>query len=191
MKISRYAKSLVYMIFTLIFLALSTYFQVAMHKNGLENVYFKSVFYIFITAIACIGTAVYSYRSFTKRHREHAGDSLFLLIIGLALVAAAVFVIVNFGGLGDIFDASGYTAANLNIVLMTVMPVPFFIRGLCLALSKREENRGLRGAALAFCAVAAAAYILSIAVGGMMRMVHYSGSSSESSSSETFEEKGV
>lgn len=191
MKISRYAKSLVYIIFTLIFLALSTYFQVAMHKNGLENVYFKSDFYIFITAIACIGTAVYSYRSFTKRHREHAGDSLFLFIVGLALVAAAVFDIVNFGGLGDTFDVSGYTAANLNIVLMTVMPVPFFIRGLCLALSKREDNRTLRGAALAFCAFAAAAYILSIAFGGMMRMVNYSGSSSESSSSETLEEKGV
>lgn len=192
MKISRYAKSIVYMVFALIFVVLSTYFQVAMHRNGLEEIYFKTNAYIFITAIACIGTAVYSYRSYTKRHREHVRDSLFLFIVGLVLMTAAVLCIVNFGGIGDTFNAGGYTAANVNIVLMTVMPAPFFIRGLFLALSKREENRRLHGASLAFCAIVTAAYLLSVALGGMMRMVYYSGSASDISSvSEVDEEKSV
>lgn len=191
MTISRYAKSIVYMMFALLFLALSTCFQVAMHKDGLESVYFTSNLYLFVAAVACTGTAVYSYRSFTRRHREHAGDSLFLLIFGLLFLTAAVFNIVSFGGLGDTFTESGYTAANLNIVLMTAMPAPFCVRGWVLALSGREEKRSARGPALLVCAIVTAAYILSVAGGGMMRMVRYDGSSSESSSSETLAEKGV
>lgn len=193
MKISRFAKSIAYMFLTLIALVLSTYFQIAMHKaNGLEDTYFLSNFYIFIAGAVCLGTAVYSFRSFTKRHKEYKSDSLFFLFTGILLMTAAVFTIISYGGIGDTFDANGYTAANVNIVIMTVLPAPFFIRGLFLALSHREDNPGLRRAALALSAVVAAAYIFSVTLGGMMRFVYYENETAHSpSSSETIDDKSV
>lgn len=171
MKISRFVKSICYLCLTAVLLAVSTSVQLSMRREGgLESAYFMSNTYLFITAIVLLGTAVYSYRSYTRRHREHVRDSLFLLVMGLATMVAALVGWVGFGGLGEDFAETGYTAANLNVIVMTLLPLPPLIRAFLLAYSR--ENRRRRVSLIA-CTIVAAVYAVIIAAGGMLRMVYY------------------
>lgn len=181
MHISRFVKAILYLAVTVLLLVLSASLQMAMHtEGGLENAYFRSSAYIFITAVACLGTAIYSYKAFTKRHSEHKADSLFFFLTGLLLTVSALGVLVFFGGLSSPFGQTGYTAANVNILLMTLIPLPFFIRGAVLAFSTHSESRAQRGGILLACGIVAAAYIAALAGGAMMRMVNYQTDSSYS-----------
>ena len=117
MNISRFAKSIAYLAAAALLLLLSVIFQVGMHsEGGPEASYFRSNTFLFVVAIGCIGTGVYSYIGYVRRHREHALDSLFLLLVGLAVLIASILVFLNFGGLAGTFDKAGYTAVNINIV---------------------------------------------------------------------------
>ncbi len=196
MKISRFLKTILYLVLTAILLGISTSLQLAFHRQeSLAAAYFQSNLYLFIMAAACLGTAVYSYRAYTRRHREHAADSLFLLLLGIVLMVAAVLTMVSFGGLGEEFTKTGYTAANVNIVLMSALPLPFLIRAIVLAVSCGRHEPSRRTPALIACGVVAAAYVLCLALGGMMRMVRYDPQSPYTSFSseqdESVEEAGI
>lgn len=100
MNISRFAKSIAYLAAAALLLLLSVIFQVGMHsEGGPEASYFRSNTFLFVVAIGCVGTGVYSYIGYVRRHREHALDSLFLLLVGLAVLIASILVFLNFGGL--------------------------------------------------------------------------------------------
>ena len=110
MNITRFAKSIAYLAAAALLIAVSVFFQVGMHsEGGMETSYFRSNLFLFIAAIGCLGTGVYSYIGYVRRHREHAFDSLFLVLVGAAVMAAYLFVFLNFGGLGDTFEKDGYT----------------------------------------------------------------------------------
>lgn len=189
MKISRFLKTILYLVLTAILLGVSTSLQLAFHRQeGLANAYFQSNLYLFIMAAVCLGTAVYSYRAYTRRHREHAVDSLFLLLIGIVLMIAAILTMVNFGGLDEEFTEAGCTAANVNIVLMSALPLPFLIRSIILAFSCGQYEPSRRTPALIACGVVTVAYVLCLALGGMMRMVRYEPASSYSTSSSPEED---
>ena len=62
MNISRFAKSIAYLAAAALLLLLSVIFQVGMHsEGGPEASYFRSNTFLFVVAIGCIGTGVYSY----------------------------------------------------------------------------------------------------------------------------------
>lgn len=196
MKVSRYAKSILYSLFIAVLIVFSTVYQVSMHTaGGMESAYFKSNTYLFIMAAGCLGIGVYSYFSFSRRHREHKADSLLFLFTGLVLMAAVFTAFINFGGLDENLVSAGnklaYTAVNVNIILMSALPVPFYIRSLGLACSKREKSPALRRVALAFSALIAVAYISILALGGMMRLVYASDSIDASESSVLTAEKSA
>lgn len=190
MTISRFAKSIAYLAAAALLLLLSVIFQVGMHnEGGPETSYFRSNTFLFVVAIACIGTGVYSYIGYVRRHREHALDSLFLLLIGLVLLVSCILVFLNFGGLIGSFDQEGYTAVNINIIVLTVLPLPFLIRGLVLAFSTREDSRARRLGVQIAALLIIAGFVLSLAVGGTMRTMQYdpslvSGEYGESSEEE-------
>lgn len=73
----------------------------------------------------------------------HALDSLFLLLVGLVFLIARIVVFLLFGGLEGDFAEEGYTAVNINIVLLTALPVPF-LSGVGTGLSTREDSRTRR-----------------------------------------------
>ena len=185
MKISRFAKAIMYLVATVGLLAISVYFQVGMHrKDGLEASYFGSMIYMYILAATFVGTAIYSYASYTRRHREHRMDSLFVLFVGLAVMTAAITTFVCYGGLQETFTESGYTAANLNMILLTAVPVPFLIRSIVLACTTHENSRARRlGVQVAALLVAVVMGVL-IATGSMMKMVRYSGETNTNSQAE-------
>ncbi len=189
MNISRFAKSIAYLTGAALLLLLSVVFQIGMHSEaGPETSYFQSNTFLFVVAVACIGTGVYSYIGYVRRHREHALDSLFLLLVGLVFLIASILVFLNFGGLAGSFAEEGYTAVNINIVLLTVLPVPFLIRGMVLAFSTREDSRARRMGVQIAALLITAGLVLSLALGGMMRMMRYDASAAASDGYEETDE---
>lgn len=191
MNISRFGKAVAYLAATALLTVISVLLQLGMHREGgLESSYFQSNMVLFLAGAACTGTAVYSYRAYSRRHREHVWDSLFLLIVGLIYLIASVVMFFLFGGLGNEFSEGGYTAANINIVLLTVLPLPFLLRGIVLAVSTREASAARRfGAGLAALLVTLG-FLLCVAMGGMMRMVRYIGEEPEQTPSVSYDEGG-
>lgn len=128
-----------YLVFTTGLFLLSVFFTAGIHNPGhLEQNYFRSTSYLFILAAVLIGGAIYSYQAYTRKYREHAWDSLLLLVTGLALMGTVLFIILYYGGLEGTFTESGYTAANVNIVVLAMLPLPFFVRTAVLVLSLQE-----------------------------------------------------
>lgn len=175
-KITRFAKSIVYLVFTTGLLLLSVFFTAGIHNTEqLEQNYFRSTSYLFILAAVLIGAAIYSYQAYTRKYREHVWDSLLLLVTGLVLMGAVLFIILYYGGLEGTFTESGYTAANVNIVVLAMLPLPFFVRTVVLAFSLQEPRRGRRLGVQIACAVLLAGMILTFALGGLLGMVRYTG----------------
>lgn len=146
MNISRFAKAIAYECLTALLLVISVLFQAAMHTEGqMEEAYVRSNVLLFLTAAVLLGVGVYSLMSYTRRHRQHVWDSVFFLVIGFAFMIAAVMTIVNFGGLEGTFTESGYTAMNVNVVLLTALRCPSGFVGYT-GLLYREKSVGKRTA---------------------------------------------
>lgn len=174
MTISRFAKTIVYLIGTAALTLLSAYFVSPMYSaETLEAGYFRSIGFLFAAACALLGVALYSYRAYTRRYREHRTDSLLCLIVGIVYMIAAIAVILLFGGLEGTFDESAYAAVNVNSMLLSVLPVPFLIRTLVLSLTTHEESRGRRAGVLAGTVLLIGLYVSLVATGHMMRTVSY------------------
>lgn len=174
MKLTRFAKAILYILLTAVLLALSSVFQTAMHTEGkLEEHYFQSNSFLFIFAAVLLGSAVYAYLSYTRRHREHLSDNLILFAVGLALMVTVVTVVLSYGGLEGPFTESGYTAVNINIIVLSVLPLPFWIRAGVLAFSTREDSRIRRRIVQTGFFLLTAAVIVLAATGCMWRMERY------------------
>ncbi len=174
MTLSRFAKSLLYTGLAAVLTALSVYYQQMLHQeSGPAAGYFAIHRVLFFVAVALMGVAVYSFLSYTRKQKRHRADSLMLLISGVLLMVVTIALWIGFGGVQEPFDATGYMAVNIQIAVLTVLPVPFWIRGMVLACTTHEESKGKRWAAkLASLAVAVLLVVL-VAAGGMMRMMYY------------------
>lgn len=187
MNISRFAKCIVYEVVTALLLVIGVAFQAAMHKSGgLETSYFRSNGFLFLLAVTLIGTAVYSYLSYTRRHKQHRADSLFLLLTGLVLLLVALVIFFRFGGLERPFPEAGYTAANINIAVLTALPVPFLVRTFVLALSTREDKPAKRRGVQITALVLTAALVVLLATGQTLHMVRYTGESNAAGSNSRY-----
>lgn len=174
MKISRCTKAVIYQIAAIVLTGVTVYFLLPMRsEEGLEAAYFRSNTFLFVSAAVLLGTGIYTLLSYTRRHREHLPDSVLLLLTGLVLMIMSVATIFVFGGLDSPFTESGYTAANVNIITLSMLPFPFFIRGLVLSFGRSAEQPANRRAAFAAGILAAAAIVLAVLFGGLFRLVEY------------------
>lgn len=188
MNISRFAKAVAYECLTALLLVVSAIFQTAMHTKGqMEEAYVRSNVLLFLAAAVLLGVGVYSLMSYTRRHRQHVWDSVFFLVIGFVFMVAAVMTIVNFGGLEGTFTESGYTAMNVNVVLLTALPAPFWIRSVILACSTREKSAGKRIGVLAGAVALAAAMAVLIGTGHMLKIEKYAAADGGITAVEGFE----
>mgnify|MGYP000935704329 CR=1 FL=1 len=174
MCVSRFVKAILYLAAAALLLAVSVYFQGSMRtQGGLETAYFRSCTYLYLVSFIIAGIGLYSYLSYSRKHREYAADSIFLLLFGLTLIFLSVLIIFKFGGLYSPFNNEGFIAANVNIVALSLMPLPFFIRGFTLALSKEQGKPKLKRAALILSTLIAALYIVVAVSGGIFRLVYF------------------
>ncbi|MDD3693619.1 MAG: hypothetical protein PHX02_06945 [Oscillospiraceae bacterium] len=175
MGVSRFVKAILYLAAAALLLAVSVYFQHSMRtQGGLEAAYFRSCTYLYLVSFAIAGIGLYSYLSYSRKHREYAADSIFLLLLGLTLIFLSILNIIKFGGLYAPFGNEGFFAANVNIIVLSLMPLPFFVRGFILAISKEQGKPGrLKRAALIISALTAAVYIAAAVSGGIFRLVYF------------------
>ena len=182
MKITRLAKGIAYLVATVLVSCISVAMQAAMHtEGGLEENYFRSDGVLFLIAATVLGVGVYSWLSYTRRHREHRMDSLFLVATGGTLMLLTVFVVVYYGGMEGSFDESGHTAVNLNIALFSALPLPFLVRAVVLAVGAGRENPSGRTGLLIACGMVALALVILLFTGGLMKMTSYDAGAADSS----------
>ncbi len=174
MTLSRFVKSLLYTGAAAVLTALSVYYQQMLHApQGPEEGYFAVHRVMFFVAVILMGVAVYSFMSYTRKQKRHRIDSLILLITGVLLMVATLALWIGFGGVQEPFDSAGYTAVNIQIACLTVLPLPFWVRGLVLACTTHEDSRAKRLGAKLFSLAVAIVLVVLIAAGGIMRMMYY------------------
>lgn len=174
MTLSRFVKSLLYTGAAAVLTALSVYYQQMLHApQGPEEGYFAVHRVMFFVAVILMGVAVYSFMSYTRKQKRHRIDSLILLMTGVLLMAATLALWIGFGGVQEPFDSAGYTAVNIQIACLTVLPLPFWVRGLVLACTTHEDSRAKRLGAKLFSLAVAIVLVVLVAAGGVMRMMYY------------------
>lgn len=174
MKISRCFKAVVFQIIGLVLLVAAELVISSMRTQGnIEAGYFRSNTYLFITSIVLLGIGVYSTGAYYKTKQEHRFDMIFFLVAGLLLTVASVVVFILYGGLETPFDSSGFTAANVNITVVSILPIPFIIRGLALSLNREEGKDWMKILSLALSLLAVAAFVLAIVFGDVFKLVYF------------------
>ena len=94
------------------------------------NAHRRATLYLFVVGCTLLGAAVYGWRSYIRRHREHAPDALLWLIAGGLVLAFSLYALLSFGADG--------LAAKLNLMqmILRLLPIPFGVRALTVALSR-------------------------------------------------------
>ena len=174
MTLSRFAKSLMYTVGAAALAVVSAVYQGKLHADaGPESAYFAVHRLLFLLAVVMMGVGVYSFLSCTRKQRRHRIDSGMLLATGVGIMAVTLALWIGFGGVQEPFDATGYTAVNIQIVTLTLLPVPFWIRGLVLACTTHEDVPAKRWIAKIASLAVAVLMVVMIAAGGMMRMMYF------------------
>lgn len=168
MKITRFGKAVAYLVTSAVLFVISAVLMHDMHDTQtMAQVYLRSDFYLFILSAAFLGTALYSFVAYTRRHKEHRGDSLFLLILGIVTMVLTIFVVIKYGGINDEQMESALSAINFNLVFMAVIPFVFLIRAVFLACTSEKG----RPALLICCGVLLLAMVIAVFAGGLLDMV--------------------
>ena len=172
MKITRAAKAVVYLVCALLLLVLSIWLQSRLHNlDTMQAAYFRANTCLLAGGVVLTGVAAYSWRAYTRRHSEHRVDSLFLLIAGLLILISGLFSALSFGGLSDIADNRWISAVNLNIVFLSLFPVPFFARSLVLSAKNENTSPIVRRGIPVLCAGVAVLCVVLCAVGIFARYI--------------------
>ena len=168
MKITRFGKAVAYLAATAVLFVISVLLMRDIHNmESMVDAYLRSDFYLFILSAAFLGTAVYSYMAYTRRHREHRGDSLFLLILGIITMVTTIILVLQYGGLNENKLDSALAAVNLNLVLLSVIPAVFLVRAIVLAFTSEKGKPGLLVASIVLLVI----MVTGIVAGGLLNMV--------------------
>ena len=175
MRLTRFVKTLLYAAFSLpvIWWAVWTVEPLYGAEDPVEP-YLRSDILLFIGACVLTGLGVYTWLAFTRRDPEHRADTLFFLIFGLLLLAAAVGIILRFGGLTrENFDPEKAAMINLNLMLAGALPLPVLVRGWILVPGCEKGIK--RAAAAVAVLVPTVVYLLQIVTGRLLHTVSYTG----------------
>jgi len=180
MIITRFTKSVAYLSVAALFCLLSIWLTVPLHnEQTYMGAYMKAVLFLFLCGCIFLTAALYSHSYLSKKNREHRRDTSFFLIFGLILLIGDIALILLYGGIAMEPD---YTSANIAIVLLALLPLPFWIRGIVLAFSNDHKNRAV--VQIAAC-VLAILWVGLIAMGLLLKTNNISGMVSNEASDTT------
>lgn len=173
---TNYLKSWLYTVGSVVMMGLSAYYHSLLQEDaGPESGYFAVHRMMFLLAVVLMGVGVYTYLSYTRKSRKHRADSLTLTLTGLGVLIVTLIIWIGYGGVQPPFDAEGYTAVNIQIVSLALIPLPFWVRGLVLGCSDEIEERGKRRTLKIASLVVALIMLTLIITGGMMGLLEYNG----------------
>ena len=169
----RFAKTLVYAAMTIGFLAFVLVYHGGMHKTDRIDVsYFQAQRFIFIVGAILLGVGI-------SLRRHLPSDAWFLSLLGGALLTAFLIMFLLFGGLSGAFDATGYAAANAQLVLLDGAAIACFVRCAVLSAGLRDALPIQRWTARLICIALAVTMVCLIITGSGTRFVQYTEADSE------------
>lgn len=174
MKVTKSSKAVLWAVVSLILMAVAVWIIAPLRvSQDIVSSYLGSCVRLFCVACCLLGTGVYCFIGFTRRHKEHRTDTWFLLIVGLILLVLSVIIILRFGGMmEENFDDTSNAAINLNIGLCSVLPLPFLVRTWALAASSRL-SKAQRAVAVLAAMAAAVVYIVLVFNGSLFGSVEH------------------
>ncbi len=163
----RFVKMLVYAAMTIGFLIFVLVYHGGMHKTDQIDVsYFQAQRFLFIAGAILLGVGI-------SLRRQLPSDALFLSLLGGSLLIAFLVMFLLFGGLSGAFDATGYAAANAQLVLLDGAAVACFVRCAVLSAGLRDAAPAQKWTARLICTALAVTMVCLIITGSGTRFVQY------------------
>ncbi len=163
----RFVKALIYAAMTIGFLIFVLVYHGGVHKTDqIEVSYFQAQRLIFIASAVLLGVGI-------SLRKHLASDALFLSLLGGALLIAFLVMFLLFGGMTGAFDATGYAAANAQLVILDGAVIACFVRCAVLSAGLRDAVPAQRWTARLTCAALAVAMVCLIITGYGTRFVKY------------------
>lgn len=169
---TRFARTWVYGIGTAGLIALSVWLQAQIHSTaGPETGFRRAVGALFLVAFCLVGGTVYLRLTAARERTELKREAWFGFAVGAVLLCVMVVCFVLYADLPDTFQREGYTAANLLIVVLSLLPLPFVVRTDTLALTT-EDTPSRRRTARCVGGAVTLLYIVSLAAVGFRTLTY-------------------
>ncbi len=163
----QFAKALIYAAMTIGFLVFVLVYHGGMHKTDQIDVsYFQAQRFLFLAGAGLLGVGI-------SLRRHLPADALFLSLLGGALLIAFLVMFLLFGGLSGAFDATGYAAANAQLLLLNGATIACFVRCAVLAAGLRDATPAQRWTARLICTALAVTMVCLMITGSGTRFVQY------------------
>ncbi len=169
----RFVKTLIYAAMTIVFLVFVLVYHGGMHKiDQIDVSYFQAQRFLFFAGVILLGFGI-------SLRRHLPSDALFLSLLGGALLIAFLVMFLLFGGLSGAFDATGYAAANAQLVLLDGAVIACFVRCAVLCARLRDAVPAQRWTARLICMALAVTMMCLIIMGYGTRFAQYDEAASE------------
>lgn len=163
----RFVQVLLYAVLTIGFLVFAVAYDNGIHKiDAIETSYFGAQRWLFLSAAVLLGVGL----SIRKKFKA---DAWFLSALGGCLLAACVVLFLQYGGLTAPFDAAGYAAANVQLIILDGAAVACFVRCAALCGGLRDATTVQKWVARPVCLALAALMLCLIITGYGTRFVQY------------------
>lgn len=170
---SRFARTWVFGALTAGVLWLSAWLQAAIHSEaGPEAGFHRAVTALLLLAFCLLGVGVYLRMTAARRQPALRREAWFGVATGGVLLCVMLVCFVMYGNLPDTFPEEGYTASNLLLILLALLPAPFVLRIDLLALPAGEEPRARQIAMRCAGVLLTIAYLVILAAVGF-RLLTY------------------
>ena len=163
----RWVKALLYAALTVIFLV-----AIVLHYNGVHKIdqidvsYFRTQRFMMWSGAVLLGIGL-------SVRRLARADAWFLSLVGGGLLTAFVVMFLQFGGISGAFDATGYAAANAQMVLLDAAMLACFARCAVLSIGVGETTRAKRWTVRTVCAALAVMIVCLLITGCGVRFAQY------------------
>lgn len=163
----QFVKTLIYVAMTIGFFVFVLVYHGGMHKTDQIDVsYFQAQRFVFLAGAVLLGVGL-------SLRRHLPADAVFLSLLGGALLIAFLVMFLLFGGLSGVFDATGYAAANAQLVLLDGPTIACFVRCAVLAAGLRDAVPAQRRTARLICTALAVTMVCLMIMGYGTRFVQY------------------
>lgn len=163
----QFIKALIYAAMTIGFLIFVLVYHSGMHKpDQIDVSYFQAQRFLFIAGAVLLGLGI-------SLRRHLLSDARFLSLLGGALLVAFLVMFLMFGGLSGAFDATGYAAANAQLVILDGAAIACFVRCAVLSAGLRDATRTQKWIARLLCAVLAVTMVCLMITGIGTRFARY------------------
>ncbi len=160
-------KTVLYAMLTVVFLAITFFYHDGVHKmDTMTECYFQAQRWLLLIGAVLLGSGI-SFRKSSK------ADVWFVSLLGIALLAFYVVMLLRYGAMSEIPDAAAFTAVNAQFIALDVAAIASFIRLAVCAAGMRDATTAQRLTTRIVCASVAVLLVCLLIMGYGTRFVRY------------------